>query len=969
MANQLIKISFLFLLACLFGCATSFNQKEQPIYTTHFADSGEVSVLKSINDPRHYRYIQLNNGIKVLLISDEKADVAAAALNVNVGSRHDPSDRLGLAHFLEHMLFLGTEKYPEPDDYQKYIASHGGNHNAFTSFENTVYFFDIDHQYLEPALDRFSQFFISPLFNEEYVKREMQAVESEFRARYNNEYRRVIDAVREIINPNHPYARFSVGNLQTLNHPDIRNRLIHFYKEHYSASRMTLSISGNHSLDVLEEMTREKFSSISTNNKVIDRVDEKVFNRLVNEESNKVIAAETRKPMRRMHLAFPIKDYYKNYSSKSYTYLAQMINDKGEDSLFSVLKTRNLLEGLSASLGVRYNGGAIFQVSLTLTEEGFTNLDTIVNSLFYHVNKIEQEAINEPHKVVQRFEGYRQLSETAFRFYSSSRVVYQVMQATSNLQHFSPEHVLFADYNFENISLPLITSATKEISPNNMAVVINSENLPDWANINKTSPFYQTEYGLVDIPKEWLESWQAIRFNEKSDALPKYAFLGEIKLPDENEFIAKDFDLIVDAGDFNNKKLSSEALEKIASEKGFEIWFKLDTTFDSPEADMKVAFIKPEEINSAKDYLSRIFYATLVEEQLTEILYPAYNAGLSAAFYPHIRGFTLAISGYNEKLNSLFYEYIEHLDNVVIEQEHFERIKKMLSQSFLGQVLGAPGNILAESIGYEIFDGNYPPEVLLDELQRLQVEDIEQFSSRFAEDSFLQILIHGNMGSDEVEGIYNAVNEIRHCECELSSRGDYNVNLLEPGLLHKTKKLEHQDSAINWFFQAEDETFYSTAATLLTSKILSPAYFNQLRTEKQLGYLVAVYSEMHHKRSGISFLVQSPSASEEKLYRETKAFIDSCQEFFDEETFKSHKAAFIQKLSQPDINLNARSERYWQELALGIETFNYKDEIITQLNQLDYSDWKEFINRLFFNASRSLLLTTEKKSFDIEPNN
>ncbi|MBK8289257.1 MAG: insulinase family protein [Cellvibrionales bacterium] len=111
-------------------------------------------------DKRDYRNLVLANGMKVLLVSDPHTDKSAAALDVATGSGDDPEQRQGLAHFLEHMLFLGTKKFPEPGEYQAFISDNGGSHNAFTSLEHTNYFFDIDPQQLKPALDRFSQFLL-----------------------------------------------------------------------------------------------------------------------------------------------------------------------------------------------------------------------------------------------------------------------------------------------------------------------------------------------------------------------------------------------------------------------------------------------------------------------------------------------------------------------------------------------------------------------------------------------------------------------------------------------------------------------------------------------------------------------------------------------------------------------------------------------------------------------------------------
>ena len=111
---------------------------------------------------RQYRRFILPNGMKVMLISDPTMQRGAAALSVGVGSLSDPPNRQGLAHFLEHMLFLGTQKYPEAGSYQKFVSTNDGYSNAFTAEEVTIYQFEIAPEQLKDALDRFNQFFVKP---------------------------------------------------------------------------------------------------------------------------------------------------------------------------------------------------------------------------------------------------------------------------------------------------------------------------------------------------------------------------------------------------------------------------------------------------------------------------------------------------------------------------------------------------------------------------------------------------------------------------------------------------------------------------------------------------------------------------------------------------------------------------------------------------------------------------------------
>ena len=177
-------------------------------------------VVASKLDDRHYRAVTLGNGLRVLLISDPKAVVAAAALDVHVGSFSDPTELPGLAHFCEHMSFLGTKKYPGEEEFSSFLSAHGGASNAYTDSEDTVYvsyyhllhhqhhhhrlyyllmrlvvhavqYFDVNAESLPGGLDRFSQFFVAPLFTASATSRELNAIESEHAKNINSDSFRI----------------------------------------------------------------------------------------------------------------------------------------------------------------------------------------------------------------------------------------------------------------------------------------------------------------------------------------------------------------------------------------------------------------------------------------------------------------------------------------------------------------------------------------------------------------------------------------------------------------------------------------------------------------------------------------------------------------------------------------------------------------------------------------------------------
>ena len=224
-----------------------------------------VTPRKSPNDRRDYRYLTLDNQLKVLLVSDPETDKSAAALSVYRGSFHEPDSRPGLAHFLEHMLFIGTGKYPEVDSFQQYITANGGSSNAYTALDHTNYFFDIKNSGLSEGLDRFGHFFINPLLSEEYVEREKNAVHSEYQMQIKDDGWRGYMVSKQALNPEHPGHRFTIGSLDTLN-GNVKADLDRWFKDNYSADQMGLVVLGKESLDELQALVEPLFNQVPNNN-------------------------------------------------------------------------------------------------------------------------------------------------------------------------------------------------------------------------------------------------------------------------------------------------------------------------------------------------------------------------------------------------------------------------------------------------------------------------------------------------------------------------------------------------------------------------------------------------------------------------------------------------------------------------------------------------------------------------------
>ncbi|RLN98317.1 hypothetical protein BBJ28_00005129 [Nothophytophthora sp. Chile5] len=260
-----------------------------------------VEQSKSPNDQKKYRLLTLPNALQVLLIStsevthalDEAADEsdgrfssehegsedddsmsgrdsedsedregsfddeeeerdgppsrrAGACLTVGIGSFAEPEALPGLAHYLEHMLFMGSEKYPDENEFEAFLSAHGGYSNGATDNEITSYTFEVGPAHLEPALDMFAHFFISPLLKAEALERELSAIESEFSQATQND-------------------RIRTQSLQEQPEQagvNVREHILAFYERYYSANIMKLVVCGEDTLDELEQWVTASFSAI-----------------------------------------------------------------------------------------------------------------------------------------------------------------------------------------------------------------------------------------------------------------------------------------------------------------------------------------------------------------------------------------------------------------------------------------------------------------------------------------------------------------------------------------------------------------------------------------------------------------------------------------------------------------------------------------------------------------------------------
>lgn len=206
-----------------------------------------------------WRTLCLDNGVQVALLHDAEASRAAVAACVAAGSFHEPPRWPGLAHFLEHGLFLGSAAYPGVAAFADYVHGCGGRYNARTLGLQTLYYLEVPARELAPALERLVDLLGRPLLLEDRLSAEREVLEAEYRARCADGDCQLHGALAGLLDADHPLARFHAGNRASLggSDPQLFADLRAWHSDHYRGGNLRLLLSGPQSLDELECLARE----------------------------------------------------------------------------------------------------------------------------------------------------------------------------------------------------------------------------------------------------------------------------------------------------------------------------------------------------------------------------------------------------------------------------------------------------------------------------------------------------------------------------------------------------------------------------------------------------------------------------------------------------------------------------------------------------------------------------------------
>jgi coenzyme PQQ biosynthesis probable peptidase PqqF len=301
----------------------------------------------------------LANGLRVTLRHAPGLKRSAAALRVAAGSHDVPLAWPGLAHFLEHLLFLGTERFPANEGLMAYVQGHGGQVNASTRERTTDFFFELPTQSFSAGLERLSDMLANPRMNLDDQLREREVLQAEFVAWSQDPAAQQQFALYEGLPAEHPLRGFHAGNRDSLQveQPAFQQALKDFHQQFYRTGQMTLSLVGPQNLPELKALAEQFAAVLPVGDKVVQAASIPL-----------AIKSYQQVGERRGNLMFAF-DALPESSVEALAFLCHWLNSAKPGGLLAHLQQQNLADGLKSAPVYHFDRQALLHLEFIAASE------------------------------------------------------------------------------------------------------------------------------------------------------------------------------------------------------------------------------------------------------------------------------------------------------------------------------------------------------------------------------------------------------------------------------------------------------------------------------------------------------------------------------------------------------------------------------------------------------------------------
>jgi insulysin len=815
-----------------------------PLYTEVKDENPLKALTPSLQNIRTKKIV-LHNGIKVFLVSDPDTTKSGASLAVNVGQWNDHKDFPGIAHFCEHMLFMGSEKYPDENAYVQYIADNGGTRNAYTANDQTVYTFSIDNDSLETGLDMFSRFFIDPLFKAGAVEREMNAVDNEFKGFEGSDAWRFSHIQKQEGNKEHPNHRFSVGNKETLKKIS-RDDLLKWHKKHYRPKDMNLTVYSSKDIGELTSLVVNSFKQVKAS---LERAPKIAYKRTTSkEQEGHITYMEPLQNIRQINIIWEAPKDLVDFDSVQF--IAHCLSHQGKDGLYSHLKKEGLIVGLYALQDQQSLENRPFNITITLSAAGMEKKEEVIQTVFAAINKLKEKDL--PKYI---WDDLKTSLTNKYQWMARPNVYGFVQASASGMYKEAFSTFPYKSSIIGEFDGKACKNFLEFLSPNNAIIVIigNSDDTGQVAD--KGEPAFGTKYSISKIDCGTLTAWENV------------APLDIPVLPRKNTFLSNDLKLFYD-------KYPS----LLATGTHGTCYFWKDDHYHVPKTQI-ITQIKSPAINATKKSLALTqLYTAYVNFHLTNLLAEANFAETATSIYGGDLSLIIYVDSYHDNINSYMTELLTKIRDLTPNQELFKTLKEQMLVNYKNFEMAPASSHAWNLLNSKILNTYQEAWGTLEILETLTLDDLKSFHEEIFLENFLEVFICGNTSAEKAIKQYS---EIKDRLASTKAYQDHD-NKSEFTALHTEKDRETKTFLLNTITDGNaallvldggPSTEVKKGSHNILGAIMEEAFFDSLRSKQQTGYNVQSATAKIKEELIQYFLVQSPTHLPDDLIERFDLFL------------------------------------------------------------------------------------------------
>lgn len=892
-----------------------------------------TKIRQSDRDRRKYRVIRLENNLQAFLISDSDSDEAAIALDIEAGSNLDPVNRPGLMHFLEHVLFLGNQKYPSPQDYSWYVDTHGGKRSAYVTEEHSTFRCSVNATALEGAMDRFSALFVNPLFDPVKIAREVKVIAAEDSRNRQNEARRIQQVEKETIDPTHPFHHFSSGNAKTLWSEDAKEsemiitELKSAFEAHYRASRMKLAILGNHSLDILEAVVREHFSSILDHSRELEIVPETPYSE---NYLRKKIGIVPKKNLNALNLVFPLPNLNHTFREKPVSYLARLLKQEESGGLLHYLKQQRLITSLRAGFGSSGRTYSSFSINMNLTPGGVRKQDQVIEAVFQYLRLIADSGIKEEY-----FQTMSKMANIYFDFAEKEAPIDFVTKISHKMHEVPAEEVLRLSVP-EKFNSDLIRSVLNLLNPERVRVMLVSKTV----NPDREEQWYGVPYRMESIAAETLHRWNSGPINKK------------LKLPAINPFIPEKVNILKG---FDYQPVPKLLLDDCST----RLWFKGDHQFSDPKVMVAFKLFSPKAGSGAENALMTKLFGMLLRDSMSQLSWQAMAGGIAWQLLHDKTGLEVRVHGFPEKLPMLFEAVLNRIKMFTIDPDRFELFRQQLAGTFKNQERASSLKLSEYEARCFLVPTMEHFRDNMNLVNSISLLKMKAFLPKLLTFSHVEGFVSGNISEQDAMTFVDILNRKRFRRTKNNERIDTGeiLELEKRSGFVLQQRVKDTNSSMLRYYQLGKTSDRKRAMQQLLVKILKCPFCIQFRNREPLAYSVQSGSFNLNGMDGFQFRVQSAEKNPEYLERRVEAFIQSHEDAVASislDEFNRIRKNLSMEYQKSIPGLSGEFKRNWEEISTGSYRFDRFEQTANALKTITREDLLLFYRNYFLKNPKTV---------------